>query len=375
MLQDNVDIGFMREALRQARKGLGRTSPNPAVGAVIARGGKIISRGYHQRAGGPHAEIEALNKLGGKAPGATMYVTLEPCNHVGRTPPCTEAIVESGIKRVVIGMKDPNLRVKGGGAAFLAEHRIHVKLGVLEPECREVNEGFVKYVSTGRPFVMAKSAQTLDGWTATAGGDSKWITNDRSREYVHRLRNQVDAIMVGVGTILADDPQLTCRLKRGKGKDPLRIVVDTHLRTPVNARILTQDSAVGTVLVAGSRVKKSIIRDFEKGKNEVVICSTWQGRIDLEALLDILGRRMITRLLVEGGAGIIGSLLRRKLVDKFYIFKAPMLLGGGDGKPMAEGPGPRMMKESVPLRDLRVERFDDDILVVGYPEYHHDAGC
>ncbi|MBW2094644.1 MAG: bifunctional diaminohydroxyphosphoribosylaminopyrimidine deaminase/5-amino-6-(5-phosphoribosylamino)uracil reductase RibD [Deltaproteobacteria bacterium] len=368
-LQDNVDIRYMRQALRMARKGLGRTSPNPVVGAIIIRGEKFLSRGYYHRAGGPHAEIEVLNKLQGKASGATMYVTLEPCNHAGRTPPCTEAILGSGIKRVVIGMKDPNPGVKGGGAAFLAEHRIEVKLGVLESECRELNEGFVKYVSTGRPFVMVKSAQTLDGWTATSGGDSKWITNDRSREYVHQLRDQVDAIMVGVGTILADDPQLTCRLKRGKGKDPLRIVVDTHLRTPVNARILTQDSPAGTVLVVGSRVKKSTIRDFEKGKNEVVLCPSKHGRIDLEFLLDILGKRMITRLLVEGGAGIVGSLLRRKLIDKFYIFKAPVLLGGGDGKPMAEGPGSRMMKESVPLRNIRVRRFGDDILVVGYPDY------
>ncbi|RLB15874.1 MAG: bifunctional diaminohydroxyphosphoribosylaminopyrimidine deaminase/5-amino-6-(5-phosphoribosylamino)uracil reductase RibD [Deltaproteobacteria bacterium] len=360
----------MRRALAQARKGLGRTSPNPAVGAVIVRDGNILSRGYHRRAGAPHAEIEALNKLGGKAPGATMYVTLEPCNHVGRTPPCTQAIIRSGIRRVVIGMRDPNPGVRGGGAPFLAEHDIEVKLGVLEAECREVNEGFVKHVSTGRPFVMVKSAQTLDGWTATAGGDSKWITNERSRGYVHELRNQADAIMVGVGTILADDPQLTCRLKRGTGKDPLRIVIDTHLRTPLNARILTQDSPAGTILVAGPRVKKSVILDFEKGKNEVVICPTQQGRIDLAALLDILGRRMITRLFVEGGAGIVGSLLRRRLVDKFYIFKAPKVLGGGDGKPMADGSGPRMMKKSISLRNLRVRRFDDDILVIGYPDYN-----
>jgi len=368
-LQDNVDRGFMRQALLLARKGLGRTAPNPAVGAVVVKGGKILSRGYHHGAGKLHAEAEALNKLQGKAAGATMYVTLEPCNHVGRTPPCTQAILGSGIKRVVIGMKDPNPGVKGGGAAFLAAHHIDVKLGVLESECRELNEGFIKHVSTGRPFVMVKSAQTLDGWIATASGDSKWITNDRSREYVHHLRNQADAIMVGVGTIVADDPQLTCRLKRGKGKDPLRIVVDTRLRTPVNARILTQDSLAGTVLVVGSRVKKSSIRDFEKGKNEVIICPTKQGRIDLESLLDILGKRMITRLLVEGGAGIVGSLLRRKLVDKFYVFKAPKLLGGGDGKPMAEGPGARRMEESVPLRNLRVKRFDDDILMIGYPDY------
>jgi len=367
--QEKTDSTFMREAIRLARKGLGRTSPNPAVGAVIVKGGKFLSKGYHRKAGGPHAEIEALNKLGGKAPGATIYVTLEPCNHFGRTPPCTRAILASGIKRVVVGMKDPNPDVSGGGAGFLAEHDIEVKIGVLESECRELNEAFVKYVSSGRPFVIVKSAQTLDGWTATASGDSKWITNERSRAYVHRLRDRVDALMVGVGTILSDDPQLTCRLKHGKGKDPLRIVVDTHLRTPVNARILRQDSSAGTLLVVGSHVKENAIHNFEKQGNSIVRCPTSEGRIDMNFLLDILGRRMIMRLLVEGGAGVIGSLLREKLVDKLYIFKAPKLLGGGDGIPMASGPGPRMMGKSLPLKNIRVKRFDNDILVVGYPDY------
>jgi diaminohydroxyphosphoribosylaminopyrimidine deaminase/5-amino-6-(5-phosphoribosylamino)uracil reductase len=369
MSQDSVDIRFMRKAVRLAKKGLGRTSPNPAVGTVIVRDGNVLSKGYHRRAGAPHAEIEALKRLGGNAPGAAMYVTLEPCNHFGRTPPCTEAILASGIKRVVIGMRDPNPGVRGGGAAFLAEHHIQVELGVLEAECRELNEGFVKHVSSGRPFVMVKSAQTLDGWTATSGGDSRWITNERSREYVHQLRDRVDAVMVGIGTILADDPRLTCRLKHDKGKDPLRIVVDTHLRTPAQARIVKQESSSGTMWVVGSGVKKGVVCDFEKGNNTVVSCPTKQGRIDMESLLDILGEKMITSLLVEGGAGIIGSLLRGRLVDKFYIFKAPRLLGGGDGVPMASGPGPRMMKESVFLKDIRVKRFGDDILVVGYPDY------
>ncbi len=369
MSRDDADIRHMREAIRLAKKGLGRTSPNPAVGAVIVKEGKVLSKGYHRRAGAPHAEIEALKRLGGNAPGASMYVTLEPCNHVGRTPPCTEAILASGIKRVVIGMRDPNPGVRGGGAALLAEHHIQVDLGVIEAECRELNEGFAKHVSSGRPFVIVKSAMTLDGWTATSGGDSKWITSERSREYVHQLRNGVDAVLVGIGTVLADDPRLTCRLKHGKGKDPLRVVVDTHLRTPVQARIVKQASSAGTMWMVGSGVKKSAIRDFERGKNAVVSCPTKQGRIDLESLLDILGEKMITRLLVEGGAGIIGSLLRRRLVDKFYLFKAPRLLGGGDGIPMASGPGPRMMKECVFLKDIRVKRFGDDILVVGYPDY------
>jgi diaminohydroxyphosphoribosylaminopyrimidine deaminase / 5-amino-6-(5-phosphoribosylamino)uracil reductase len=371
--QEKVDTRFMRQALNLARKGLGRTAPNPAVGAVIVQGEKILAKGYHRNAGGDHAEVDALKKMQGRAPGATMYVTLEPCNHVGRTPPCTNAILESGIKRVVIGMRDPNPRVKGGGAKFLAEHHVAVTVGVLESECRETNEAFVKYAATGRPFVTVKSAQTLDGWTATVRGDSRWITNDRSRRYVHQLRNQMDAILVGVGTVLADDPQLTCRLNGGKGRDPLRVVVDTHLRTPLNARVLTQNSAAGTVLMAGSNVKKSTRQSYEKGKNRVILCPTKQGRIDLNALLEILGKRMITSVLVEGGAGIIGSLLREGLVDKFYIFKAPKLLGGGDGKPMAEGAGPQMMQQCISLRDLRVKRFAEDILVTGYPDYGKGA--
>lgn len=252
---------------------------------------------------------------------------------------------------------------------FLTQHGIQVELGILGPKCRELNEGFVKYVSSGRPFVIIKSAQTLDGWIATAKGDSKWITNDLSRAYVHRLRDRVDAIMVGVGTILSDDPQLTCRLKRGKGKDPLRVIVDTHLRTPINARILTQDSSAGTLLAVGQDVKEETVRDFEKGGNEVVRCPKRGDRIDLEFLLDMLGKKMITRLLVEGGAGIIGSLLRERLVDKFYIFMAPRLLGAGDGVPMASGQGPRVMRNSLSLKDIRIRRFGNDILVKGYPDY------
>lgn len=359
----------MRQAVRLARKGLGRTSPNPAVGAVIVRNGRIIAEGYHRRAGVPHAEVDALRKIGGKARGSTLYVTLEPCNHYGRTPPCTDAILTSGIKRVVVGMKDPNPGVAGGGCEYLVAHNVEVKIGVLEDACRELNEAFVKYVFSGKPFVTLKSAQTLDGWTATATGDSKWITNERSREYVHRLRDQADAVMVGVGTVLADDPKLTCRLKRGKGKDPLRIVVDTHLRTPINARILHQDSSAETMLVIGSHLKDVAADPFQRGKNRIIRCPTGEAGIDMVALLDILGKKGIMRLLVEGGAGISGSLLRARLVDKCYIFKAPKLVCGGDGVPMASGTGCRMMKDCLSLKNIRIRRLDDDMLVMGYPDY------
>ncbi len=368
-LQEKRDSEFMKEAIRMAEKGLGRTAPNPAVGAVIVRDGKVVSKGYHRKAGAPHAEIEALEKIGGSAKGATLYVTLEPCNHTGRTPPCTKAILDGGINRVVVGMEDPNPGVKGGGCGYLAARNVEVETGVLEPECRRLNEAFVKYVASKRPFIVVKSALTLDGWTATASGDSKWISNERSRALVHRLRDRVDAVMVGVGTVLADDPQLTCRLKRGKGKDPLRIVVDTHLRTPLQARVLSLDSSADTLLVVGPGVSRKTIDEVEKRGASVVICPTGKAGIDMSALMNILGKREIMQILVEGGSKIVGSLLREKLVDKFVIFKAPKILGGGDGFPMAGGPGPRSMAKSLPLRDLEVRRFGDDILVTGYPDY------
>jgi len=364
-----IDTKFMKEALRQARKGIGRTSPNPAVGAVIVRNGQVAATGYHRRAGLPHAEVEALKKLEGKTKGDTLYVTLEPCNHHGKTPPCTEAILKSGISRVVVGMNDPNPGVSGGGCEFLIKKGISVTTGVLEKECLRLNEAFSKFVTSGRPFVTVKSAQTIDGWTATATGHSQWITNDKSRRFVHRLRDQVDAVMVGVGTVLADNPRLTTRLDRGKRKDPLRIVVDTHLRTPLNANILNQDSPAKTLLVAGADISPEDLRRFKKNGVSTLTCHTKAGRIDLTRLMDILGSMAVTNLLVEGGASIIGSLLREKLVDKFYIFKAPRILGGGNGVPMAAGPGPSTMDQCLRLKEIKVRRFEDDVLLTAYPDY------
>ncbi|MCP4666822.1 MAG: bifunctional diaminohydroxyphosphoribosylaminopyrimidine deaminase/5-amino-6-(5-phosphoribosylamino)uracil reductase RibD, partial [Deltaproteobacteria bacterium] len=359
----------MREALRQARKGLGRTSPNPAVGAVIVRKGRVIATGFHRKAGMPHAEAAALDKLGGKAPGATLYVTLEPCNHRGRTPPCTEAIIGSGLKRVVVGMMDPNPDVRGGGCAYLKEKGISVTAGVCERESRRLNEAFLKFVTSRQPFVTVKSALTMDGWTATATGHSKWITNEKSRQAVHRLRDRADAVMVGVGTVVADDPLLTTRLTRGRGKDPLRIVVDTHLRTPPTAKILNHDSSSHTTIVVGSGPMAGDLRAFQKKGVSTLNCPTKAGKIDLAALMGILGSRGITSLLVEGGASVIGSILRERLADKFYIFKAPRILGGDDGVPMAAGQGPTRMDQCLGLKDLRTRRYGDDILFIGYPDY------
>ena len=363
-----TDNKFMKEALRQARKGIGRTSPNPMVGAVVVRGGEIIATGYHKRAGENHAEVEALKIIGGRARKRdTLYVTLEPCNHYGRTPPCTEAILRSGLKRVVVGMQDPTPTVSGGGSGFLEEKGIEVKIGVLETECRQLNEAYIKFVMTGRPFVIAKSAQTMDGWTATSTGHSKWITNERSRRYVHRLRDMVDGVMVGIGTVIADNPSLTTRLKNRRGKDPVRIIADTHLRTPRDARVINHDSSSMTLLAIGEGVPPERLENREKNLVSTVVCPTKDGKVDLAALMDILGDMSITSLLVEGGAAIMGVLIRERLVDKFYIFRAPKILGGDDGFPMAKGAGPQRMDECMTLKNQRISRLGDDTLFIGYP--------
>lgn len=363
------DERFMREALRQGRKGLGRTSPNPAVGAVIVRQGRIVAAGFHRAAGLPHAEAEAVEALEGPAgPEDTLYVTLEPCNHTGRTPPCTRLILDAGIRRVVVGMKDPNPKVPGGGCAYLEKMGVEVRSGVLEAECRTLNESFIKQVTTGRPFVIAKTASTLDGWTATATGHSQWVTNERSRRFVHRLRDRCDAVLVGVGTVLADNPLLTTRLPRRRGRDPVRVIADTHLKTPQGAAVLRSSSSAGTLMVVGGNPPESRLESFSAMDGVSVLrCPEAEGGLDLAALLDLLGGKGIQSLLVEGGAGILGSMLRSRLVDKIYVFKAPKMLGGDDGVPVAAGPGARRMDECLVLENIRVRRFGDDVMIRGYP--------
>lgn len=349
---------------------MGKTSPNPAVGAVIVRNDAVIASGYHKRAGEEHAEVDALSKLKGKVKaGDILYVTLEPCNHQGLTPPCTRAILESGIKKIVVGMKDPNPSVKGGGIQYLRKKGIKVTTGVLEKECKNFLESWIKYSKTGKPFVIAKSALTLDGWTAASTGSSKWVTGDKAREYVHRLRSQVDGIMVGIGTVLADDPLLTSRLKRGNGRNPHRIIVDTHLRIPSDSRLLMKDSGAFNFIASGRRTSRKALARIEKENTFVLKCPVRNGRIDLNALMDIIGKKSITSLLLEGGSNLMGSMIREKLIDKFLIFKAPKLLGGSDGIPMASGKGPRRMAESINLKDVDVKKIGDDILITGYPEY------
>jgi len=367
-----LDTHFMKEVLKEARKGLGNTSPNPMVGALIVKDGKILARGYHRRAGAPHAEADALSKLGGRSEGAALYVNLEPCNHYGRTPPCTEAILAAGIARVVIAMKDPNPDVKGGGCAYLRAKGLDITEGVLEKEARQLNEVFIKYSKTKKPFVTLKSAITLDGWCATSSGHSKWVTNERSRAYVHRLRAFSDAVLVGVGTVIADDPQLTVRAV--KGRNPLRIVVDTSLRTPYDARVVRDISDSGTLIAVGPGVKAERLIKMTGRGVEVIRCPEADGRIDLAALLERLGKMSVTSLLVEGGAEIAGAFLRGRLVDKLVVFLAAKLLAGGDGLPMAGGPGALSMDRCLRVADVRVKNMGGDIMITGYPAYAGIAG-
>lgn len=355
---------MMKRALLLARKGVGKTSPNPAVGCVIVRDGSIVGEGWHKRAGTPHAEVHALRQAGNLARNADVYVTLEPCAHFGKTPPCADALIEAGVARVFAGMVDPNPKVSGKGLEKLRAAGIVTVAGVLGEECRTVNEPFFKHVTTGRPFVTLKSAMTLDGKTATSIGDSCWITNERSRRHVHKLRSQADAIMVGVGTVIADDPQLTSRIPAGR--DSLRVVVDATLRIPLNAQMLHLESLARTVIATLSDDASRIARIRECGA-DIIRCRERAGRVDLSDLLARLGAMNVQSVLLEGGSTLAGEALRMGLIDKFLLFYAPKLVGG-EGMGLFAGVGIERMADALRLRNVTVTRFADDILVQGYPE-------
>lgn len=356
----NADSAFMRVALRLARKGLGRTIPNPPVGAVVVRAGRVVGRGYHRRAGAPHAEVEALHHAGPRARGATLYVTLEPCNHTGRTPPCCEAVLAAGVARVVFGCRDPNPKVRGGGAARLRRRGVAVVAGVEEAACRELLRPFATRVTTGLPLVTLKLAATLDGRIATRGGESRWITGEAARRTVHRWRDEMDAIMVGAGTILADDPLLTCR-RRG-GRDPLRVVVDGRLRIPVDARVLTNELAPGTLVATGKSSGTKVRQMLRNGAQIESFPAGADGRFELRALLRRLARRGVSSVLLEGGGDLAAAALREGVVDRLACFVAPKLIGG-DGRPMLGGLGIDSLRAAVALRDVRWARVGGDFLV------------
>lgn len=362
------DEYFMKKALDLASKGQGETSPNPMVGAVIVKDGKIVGQGYHLSAGKAHAEVNAIDDAGIHAEKATLYVTLEPCNHHGRTPPCTEKILKAGIHRLVVAMEDPNPDVKGGGMTYLAGKGLTVASGVLRAEAERQNEAFVKFVKKRQPFVTLKCAATLDGQIATRTGDAKWVTGEAARQYVHCLRHWSDAILVGIGTVRKDNPRLTTRLQDKAGKNPIRIILDTHLTISEEADVVQSISEAETWVISGrhsagtlgkrNRLKKAGVRLMEAPLSH--------GRVDLLQLMKLLGREHITSLLIEGGGDIIASAVSAGVVDKVMFFYAPKLLGGNDGVPICRGKGPALMQGAWPVSGIKVRRFDDDIMISGY---------
>jgi diaminohydroxyphosphoribosylaminopyrimidine deaminase / 5-amino-6-(5-phosphoribosylamino)uracil reductase len=359
------DEKYMRMAFRLAEKARGRTSPNPLVGAVVVKTGQVISRGYHRKAGEPHAEAIALKKAGMKAKGATLYVTLEPCSHTNkRTPPCTPLVLQSKVKRVVISMIDPNPHVSGGGIKTLRKAGIEVVTGVLEAEAKKLNERYIKYIRTGIPFVTLKIAQTLDGKIATASGESKWITGENARAEGHRLRNDNDAILVGINTILKDNPSLTTRIPRGR--DPIRVIVDSKLRIPLKAKVITQRSSAKTCIATLDTMPKDKLVKLLDAGAEIFLARGREGRVDLAYLMKMLGGFGITSVLIEGGAEVNASALKAGIVDKVVMFIAPMLMTGVDSLCCIGGKSPAKLGKAVMLHDVTSHFIGRDMMVEGY---------
>jgi len=359
-------MDYMERALSLARSALGDVSPNPAVGAVVVLNGSLIAEGYTQPPGSAHAEVVALRQGGEKARGAAMYVTLEPCCHFGRTPPCTQALIESGIAEVHIATLDPNPLVSGRGKTELEAAGVKTYLGEHEEEARQLNEAYIKFMATGLPFVTAKFAMSLDGRIATGDGDSRWISGQGSRERVHQLRQAADAVMVGVNSVLCDDPQLTARGENGqpRGRQPLRVIVDGEARTPATARLFREPGrAIVATTAAAPRDK---VDELHQVGAEVLRLPARDGLVDLGALMRELGAREITSLLVEGGGTLFGSLFEQELVDKVIAFIAPMIVGGADAKSAVGGKGAGKIAQALRLSRVTVERFGDDVMICGY---------
>ncbi|MBN1412625.1 MAG: bifunctional diaminohydroxyphosphoribosylaminopyrimidine deaminase/5-amino-6-(5-phosphoribosylamino)uracil reductase RibD [Spirochaetales bacterium] len=359
-----VDKRFMKMALKLGEKGKGKTSPNPMVGAVIVKNGRIIGRGYHKKAGQPHAEVNAFNSVKESAAGATLYVNLEPCCHFGKTPPCTDRIIEERIGRVVIGMEDPNGLVKGKGIAVLKKAGIEVTVPVMEEEARELNRFYLKHITAGIPFVTLKSAVTLDGKIATRTGQSRWITGEAAREYVHYLRSLHDGILAGVNTVIADDPELTARQKGKRKKRPVRIVLDSSGRTPLSATVLKGRDAGRTIIATTSNMDEELVKKYMARGTEVLIFSSQDGRVNLKELLQELGNRGLFSLFVEGGSEVTGSFLDQGLFDSLCLFLAPKILGGKQGLSFAGGREKDSLEESVLLELKEMKRFEDDVMLL-----------
>jgi diaminohydroxyphosphoribosylaminopyrimidine deaminase/5-amino-6-(5-phosphoribosylamino)uracil reductase len=355
----------MKRALTLARKGIGKTSPNPAVGCVIVKNGVIVGEGWHRKAGEPHAEILALEMAGDAARGADAYVTLEPCCHTGKTPPCSTALINAGVKRVVAGMKDPNPKVSGGGLAALKHAGIETACGLLEEECRSINLPFIKQITSGMPYVTYKCAMTLDGNIATITGESRWISCEESRKLVHRMRARMDAVMVGVDTVLADNPQLTVRHVRGR--NPLRVIVDTRMRTPESVLLLSSPDSSKTIIATTETNHKVHARYLKQGAT-ILVCQEFDGRVSMKDLLQKLGAMGIQSILLEGGSRLAGDMLQHGLIDELVFFIAPKIIGNNGFAPFALKGGITSMAEALKLNFVDISRIGSDLVVTARPE-------
>lgn len=353
----------MRRAFKLAQKAKGMTSPNPMVGAVIVKGNKIIAEGWHEFCGGDHAEVVALKKAGDSARGANLYVTLEPCAHFGRTPPCVDRIISSGIKEVMIGMQDPNPLTKGRSIRLLKKHKIRTRVGFLQDELRQLNESFLKYITTKMPFVTVKCAQTLDGKIATANGHSRWVTSDATRRLTHQLRNDYDAILVGINTILKDNPSLNPVPRR---KSIKKIIVDSTLRLPFPAKIFSRTTTSDIFIATTRRAPQRKVAQFRLKGINVLVDPGRNAWVDLRWLMRELGRREIANILLEGGAQIIGSALKNQLVDKMQIWISPKIVGDQNARSSVTGRKVRSMAEALSLKRISIELFGSDIRIEGY---------
>jgi diaminohydroxyphosphoribosylaminopyrimidine deaminase/5-amino-6-(5-phosphoribosylamino)uracil reductase len=356
---------MMRNCLRLAKRGQGFVSPNPMVGATIVKNGRIIGEGWHEKFGEAHAEINAIRNATESVEGATLYVSLEPCSHQGKTPACSLAIIQSKFSRVFIATLDSNPLVSGRGAKMLRQAGIAVEIGLLEKEAQKLNEHFFHFIKTKRPFVALKTASSIDGKIATKRGESQWITNSYSRQYVHQLRRQYSAILVGINTVMTDNPKLTIRLRKTKVKQPLRIVLDSSLRIPLHSEILNNEVS-NTWVACTSKASTQKIKQLENLGVKVIICPEENGQVDLHFLMERLGKANIDSLLVEGGGSVNFSFLKAQLVDKVYAFIAPILIGGTEAKTSLEGSGFAKLSEAISLNHMHYRRFKNDLLIEAY---------
>ncbi len=358
---------YMEQALDLAEKGKCYTSPNPMVGAVIVKNGKVIGSGYHEVCGGNHAEVNAIESAIESVEGSTIYVTLEPCSHHGKTPPCADRIIKEKISKVVIAALDPNPQVAGRGVEKLRNAGIEVEIGVLEEESIVLNEVFMKYIIDKEPFVLMKTAMSLDGKIATKTGESKWISSEDSRNEVQELRRYLSGIMVGIGTVLADDPELTCRID--EKKNPIRIIVDSKLRIPLHAKVLKNQDKAKTIIATTKEMKKSQqALEIEKLGIEILYISNMNGKVNLKELVKELGNKNIDGILLEGGANLNYSAVESGIVDKVIAYIAPVIIGGEESKTPVAGAGISKLKDAIKLKNITFSKIGEDIKIEGYTE-------